>query len=111
MYSGEFNGNRVQRKSKQNIVFIQFTEVYNTECSYMELKKLKVKLDAFEMSLAAEQSVGAYLDSNDLDPSNRYPEVDKWAFNVLACSFTDKEYEQVSTTLSTLHRNCCGLTP
>lgn len=66
-------------------------------------------MDAMELSLAAERSVGAYLDSNDLDPNNRYPEASKWAFNVLACSLTDYEYERVTTTLPTLHRNCCGL--
>ena len=70
----------------------------------MELKKLKLKLDALDMAVSVEKSVNSYLSIKGL---NQLPQANKWAFNVLACSVTDEEYSKMSSTWG-LHRTCCN---
>ena len=116
--STTYQTNTVSQRITDQFSFLQFRDVYNnvlTECSYAELRKLKLKLDMLDMAHREFTILHASLDGvgngNSDDPRSF---ADRWLYNKFACSLSDNEIDEINAALTainpyvSIHKNCCN---
>lgn len=86
-------------------------EIYDWDsCSYVELKKLNLKIELYDYSISAEKAVRHSLNELTGDKADSTSS-HLWVDTVLACSFSDEEIaliNQKEGPYPLINKNCCN---